>query len=67
MSKCKAEGVLVGITICEHDQPHIAVDVGGNRIDLPIQIAAVLYFQIGELLETVGYFNDDDGDKRVLN
>lgn len=66
MDGCKSKGVLVGLTLCEHDTPHIAIDVNGSRIDLPIPIAAILYFQMGELLETVGYF-EDEGDNRALN
>lgn len=67
---CKKVGILMGIVVCEHGEPYIAFDIGGSQVALSVPQAGHFFDQLGDNLNALGYFDDEDeeGEKeRVLN
>ena len=56
----KLIGILVGL-VGDGENTGVGVAiVGGQTVLLPIPSAGVLFNQLGDLLEQVGFFKDDD-------
>ena len=55
----KLGGVLVGL-VGDGERTGIGIAfAGGATTFMPIDVAGVLFNQLGDLLENVGYFNDE--------
>lgn len=53
-------GVLMGIVVCSHGEPHIGISIGNDKIAMNIDHAGMVFQQLGDLLETAGYFDDEE-------
>ena len=49
-------GVLLGVVEDQDGKPYFALDIAGSRIVLEIPKAALVYDQLGTLLEMFGWF-----------
>ena len=49
-------GVLLGVVEDQDGKPYCALDIAGSRIVLEIPKAALVYDQLGTLLEMFGWF-----------
>ncbi len=49
-------GVLLGVVEDQEGKPYFAIDIAENRIVLEIPKAALVYDQLGTLLEMFGWF-----------
>lgn len=49
-------GVLLGVVEDKEGKPYFAIDIAGSRIVLEIPKAALVYDQLGTLLEMFGWF-----------
>lgn len=53
------KGVLMGLIVCSHGELHIGIDIDGTKITMDIEHAGLVFQQLGDLLETAGYFEND--------
>lgn len=53
-------GVLMGIIHDNEGEPHIGIDVDGAKVALTIDQAGELFNQLGDLLDTQGYFESEN-------
>lgn len=47
------EGVMVGLLICQHGAPSIAMNAGNATTVMGVQQALVVWNQLGDILETL--------------
>ena len=53
----KFNGVLVGLIVNEKGEPHVGLSFGEERIALNLECANLLFNQIGDILESLGFFD----------
>lgn len=51
-------GVLMGIVADEAGTPFIGLDINGAKLAMSVPHAALVFDQLGDLLDTLGYFDD---------
>lgn len=59
----KFAGVTVGLVVSPDGEPHIGFTLGEERLAMSLDCANLLFNQIGDLLESQGYFDKDGGDR----
>ncbi len=59
--KCKiVGGVLTGFVYCTCGTPSIGMDINGSKIVLNADEAGIVFNQLGDLLDKLGYFDEDE-------
>lgn len=59
-------GVLLGVVEDQEGKPYFATDIAENRIVLEIPKAALVYDQLGTLLEMFGWFEQRPEYEEVI-
>ena len=59
----KFAGVTVGLVVSKDGTPHIGFTLGEERLAMSLDCANLLFNQIGDLLESQGYFDQAEGVK----
>jgi hypothetical protein len=56
-SNNKFSGVLVGLIANEKGEPHVGLSFGEEKIALNLECANLLFNQIGDILDSLGFFD----------
>lgn len=63
MKEHKSTGLLMGLVVCEHGDPFIAVSIHGEQTLLSPAQAGFIFDQLGNHLHVLGYFDDEDEEE----
>jgi hypothetical protein len=63
MPEHKTTGLLMGLVVCEHGETFIAVSIHGQQTLLSIDHAGFIFDQLGEHLNVLGYFDEDEEEQ----
>lgn len=58
-------GVLLGIVQNEAGESFIGIALGGIKLAMPVEQAGVVFNQLGDLLDELGYFEDEESPTEV--
>ena len=59
----KFAGITVGLVVSQDGEPHIGFTLGDEKLAMNLDCANLLFNQIGDLLESQGYFDKAEGDQ----
>ena len=59
----KFAGITVGLVVAPDGEPHIGFTLGDERLAMSLDCANLLFNQIGDLLDSQGFFDQAEGDQ----
>lgn len=60
MKEHKSTGVLLGVVVCEHGDPFIAISIHGEQTLMSPNQALFVYDMLGAHLEVLGVFDEEE-------
>jgi hypothetical protein len=56
-------GMMMGVFRRKNGEPMVAFDLNGMKVAFDIENTAMIFNQLGDLLDSLGYFGDEDEEE----